>query len=83
MEQLSGLQRLFLFAPLVLLAIAIAVWFGMAKWVISPLRRLIIHINQLAAGICQARRLTLCALTVKSASSAAVLPPCSLGYSSW
>lgn len=50
MEQLSGLQRLFLFAPLVLLAIAIAVWFGMAKWVISPLRRLIIHINQLAAG---------------------------------
>ncbi|MDS0111631.1 methyl-accepting chemotaxis protein, partial [Enterobacter hormaechei subsp. steigerwaltii] len=50
MEQLSGLQRLFLFAPLALLAIAIAVWFGMAKWVISPLRRLIIHINQLAAG---------------------------------
>lgn len=50
MEQLSGLQRLFLFAPLVLLTIAIAVWFGMAKWVISPLRRLIIHINQLAAG---------------------------------
>lgn len=35
MEQLSGLQRLFLFAPLVLLTIAIAVWFGMAKWVIS------------------------------------------------
>lgn len=50
MEQLSGLQRLFLFAPLVLLAIAIAVWFAMAKWVISPLRRLIVHINQLAAG---------------------------------
>ncbi|HFV9219878.1 MULTISPECIES: methyl-accepting chemotaxis protein [unclassified Enterobacter] len=50
MEQLSGLQRLFLFAPLVLLTIAIAVWFGMAKWVISPLRRLIIQINQLAAG---------------------------------
>lgn len=50
MEQLSGLQRLFLFAPLVLLTIAIAVWLGMAKWVISPLRRLIIHINQLAAG---------------------------------
>ena len=34
MEQLSGLQRLFLCAPLVLVAIAIAVWFGMAKWVI-------------------------------------------------
>lgn len=48
--QLSGLQRLFLFAPVVLLAIAILVWFGMAKWVITPLRRLIAHINQLSAG---------------------------------
>ncbi|VFS22707.1 methyl-accepting chemotaxis serine transducer [Enterobacter cancerogenus] len=38
MAQLSGLQTAFLFAPLVLLAIAIAVWFGMAKWVITPLR---------------------------------------------
>jgi HAMP domain-containing protein len=52
MERLSGLQTLFLFAPLVLLAIVIVVWFGMAKWVITPLRRLIGHINQLAAGIC-------------------------------
>jgi methyl-accepting chemotaxis protein-1 (serine sensor receptor) len=34
----------------VLLAIAIMVWFGMAKWVITPLRRLIAHINLLAAG---------------------------------
>ncbi|MBM3070284.1 Tar ligand binding domain-containing protein [Enterobacter sp. RHBSTW-00994] len=50
MEQLSGLQTLFLFAPLVLLAIAVAVWFGMAKWVITPLRKLIAHIDQLAAG---------------------------------
>lgn len=50
MERLSGLQTLFLFAPLVLLAIVIVVWFGMAKWVITPLRRLIGHINQLAAG---------------------------------
>jgi methyl-accepting chemotaxis protein-1 (serine sensor receptor) len=50
MERLSGLQTLFLFAPLVLLAIVIVVWFGMAKWVIAPLRRLIGHINQLAAG---------------------------------
>lgn len=49
-EQLSGLQALFLLAPLVLLAIAIVVWFGMAKWVITPLRRLIAHINRLAAG---------------------------------
>ncbi len=50
LEQLSGLQTLFLFAPVVLLAIAIMVWFGMAKWVITPLRRLIAHINLLAAG---------------------------------
>ncbi|ELW1647582.1 Tar ligand binding domain-containing protein [Enterobacter oligotrophicus] len=50
MEQLSGLQTLFLLAPVVLLAIAIVVWFGMAKWVITPLRRLIAHINLLAAG---------------------------------
>lgn len=50
MAQLSGLQTLFLFAPVLLLAIAVAVWFGMARWVITPLRRLIAHINQLAAG---------------------------------
>lgn len=50
MVQLSGLQTAFLFAPLVLLAIAAAVWFGMAKWVITPLRRLIAHIDRLAAG---------------------------------
>lgn len=50
MAQLSGLQTLFLLAPLVLLAIAVAVWFGMAKWVIAPLRRLIRHIDRLAAG---------------------------------
>lgn len=50
MAQLSGLQTAFLFAPLVLLAIAVAVWFGMAKWVITPLRRLIAHIDRLAAG---------------------------------
>lgn len=50
MGQLSGLQTLFLLAPVVLLAIAIVVWFGMAKWVIVPLRRVITHINRLAAG---------------------------------
>lgn len=50
MEQLSYLQTLFLLAPVVLLGIAMAVWFGMAKWVIAPLRRLITHINRLAAG---------------------------------
>ncbi|CZX79480.1 methyl-accepting chemotaxis serine transducer [Enterobacter ludwigii] len=50
MAQLSGLQTLFLTAPVLLLAIAILVWFGMSRWVITPLRRLIVHINQLAAG---------------------------------
>ncbi|STD20462.1 methyl-accepting chemotaxis serine transducer [Enterobacter asburiae] len=50
MAQLSGLQTLFLFAPVLLLAIAIVVWFGMSRWVITPLRRLIAHINRLAAG---------------------------------
>ncbi|GMQ37087.1 methyl-accepting chemotaxis protein [Enterobacter asburiae] len=48
MAQLSGLQTLFLFAPV--LAIAVVVWFGMSRWVITPLRRLIAHINRLAAG---------------------------------
>ena len=50
MAQLSGLETLFLIAPVLLLAIAILVWFGMSRWVITPLRRLIAHINQLAAG---------------------------------
>lgn len=50
MAQLSGLQTLFLFAPVLLLAIAVVVWFGMSRWVITPLRRLIAHINRLAAG---------------------------------
>lgn len=50
MAQLSGLQTLFLIAPVLLLAIAILVWFGMSRWVITPLRRLIAHINHLAAG---------------------------------
>lgn len=50
MAQLSGLQTLFLIAPVLLLAIAVLVWFGMSRWVITPLRRLIAHINQLAAG---------------------------------
>lgn len=50
MDRLSDLQSLFLLAPVVLLLIAVAVWFGMSRWVIAPLRRLIGHINQLAAG---------------------------------
>lgn len=50
MDRLADLQSLFLLAPVVLLLIAVAVWFGMSRWVIAPLRRLIAHINQLAAG---------------------------------
>lgn len=50
MDRLSDLQSLFLLAPVVLLLIAVAVWFGMSRWVIVPLRKLIAHINQLAAG---------------------------------
>ena len=50
MDRLSDLQSLFLLAPVVLLLIAVAVWFGMSRWVIVPLRTLIAHINQLAAG---------------------------------
>ncbi|MDT7460494.1 methyl-accepting chemotaxis protein [Citrobacter koseri] len=47
---LEGLQHLFLFIPFVLVVIALLVWSGMSRWVISPLRRLIAHINILAAG---------------------------------
>ena len=47
--QLSGLQTLFLLAPVLLLAIAVAVWFDVPVGD-YPLRRLIAHINRLAAG---------------------------------
>ncbi|WP_318372781.1 methyl-accepting chemotaxis protein [Enterobacter sp.] len=50
MGSLTGLQDLYLLAPALLLAIAVAVWFGMSRWVITPLRGLIKHINLLAAG---------------------------------
>jgi len=50
MASLASLQTLFLLAPALLLVIAIAVWLGMSRWVIVPLRQLISHINQLAAG---------------------------------
>ena len=49
-SSLSNLQSLFLLAPLLLVAIALMVWFGMSRWVIKPLRSLIAWINQLAAG---------------------------------
>jgi len=50
MDRLSNLQSLFLLAPVVLLLIAVVVWFGMSRWVITPLRTLIAHIDRLAAG---------------------------------
>ncbi len=50
MDRLSNLQSLFLLAPVVLLMIAFLVWFGMSRWVITPLRKLIAHIDRLAAG---------------------------------
>ncbi len=50
MNNLSTLQTLFLLAPALLVVIAAVVWVGMSRWVISPLRRLIAHINTLAAG---------------------------------
>ncbi|MFS9379081.1 methyl-accepting chemotaxis protein [Citrobacter sp. ANG330] len=50
LDRLLDLQHLFLLLPVMLLAIAVAVWWGMSRWVISPLRRLIAHIDILAAG---------------------------------
>ncbi|HBC83332.1 MAG TPA: methyl-accepting chemotaxis protein, partial [Escherichia sp.] len=50
MSRLADLQYLFILGPALLLIIAIAVWFGMSRWVIAPLKRLITHINLLAAG---------------------------------
>ena len=50
LTSLEGLQHLFLFIPVVLVVIASQVWWGMSRWVITPLRRLIDHIDILAAG---------------------------------
>jgi Methyl-accepting chemotaxis protein len=50
MENLAGLQQLFLLAPALLLVVALLVWRGMARWVIVPLRQLITHIRTLAEG---------------------------------
>ncbi|WP_044175983.1 methyl-accepting chemotaxis protein [Phytobacter massiliensis] len=47
---LAQLQRLFLTLPVLLVVIALVVWFSMSRWVITPLRLLINHINTLAAG---------------------------------
>lgn len=50
LDRLLNLQRLFWALPVMLLVIAVAVWWGMSRWVITPLRQLIGHINILAAG---------------------------------
>ena len=50
LSSLERLQNLFLFIPLVLVVIAFLVWRSMSRWVIMPLRRLIDHIDILAAG---------------------------------
>ena len=50
LTSLERLQNLFLFFPLVLVVIAFLVWRSMFRWVIMPLRRLIDHIDILAAG---------------------------------
>ena len=50
MGNLSQLQHVFVLVPAVLIVIAIVVWFAMSRWVITPLRRLIAHVNTLAAG---------------------------------
>ena len=50
MEGLADARKLFIGALGVLLIIAIAVWRSVARWIITPLRRLIHHINVLAAG---------------------------------
>lgn len=55
LTSLERLQNLFLFIPLVLVVIAFLVWRSMSRWVIMPLRRLIDHIDILAAGTCLAR----------------------------
>ncbi len=50
MGGLARLQQVFVLVPALLVIIAIAVWFAMSRWLITPLRRLIAHINTLAAG---------------------------------
>nr|WP_318381685.1 methyl-accepting chemotaxis protein [uncultured Enterobacter sp.] len=50
MGSLSGLQDIYLLAPALLVLIAVVVWYGVSRWVITPLRQLITHINLLAAG---------------------------------
>ncbi|EPF16982.1 methyl-accepting chemotaxis protein signaling domain protein [Cedecea davisae DSM 4568] len=50
LSSLSQAQTLFIIALGILLVVAIAVWLGVARWVIRPLRGLIEHLHVLAAG---------------------------------
>lgn len=50
LTRLENLRLLFLALPVMLAAVAVAVWWGMSRWVIYPLRRLIAHIDTMAAG---------------------------------
>lgn len=50
LHSLSQAQTLFIIALGILLVVAIAVWLGVARWVIRPLRSLIEHLHILAAG---------------------------------
>ena len=50
MGGLAQAQKLFIGALGILLVIAVLVWRSVARWVITPLRGLINHINVLAAG---------------------------------
>ncbi|HAT4519269.1 TPA: HAMP domain-containing protein [Serratia marcescens] len=52
-RQLAALEQANTFALGALAAlalIAVGVWFGVARWVIAPLQRAIVHLNVLAAG---------------------------------
>ncbi len=52
-RQLAALEQVNTFALGALAAlalIAVGVWFGVARWVIAPLQRAIVHLNVLAAG---------------------------------
>lgn len=50
LSSLSQAQTLFIIALGILLVVAVAVWLGVARWVIRPLRGLIEHLHVLAAG---------------------------------
>lgn len=50
LSSLSQAQQLFIAALVILLMVAVAVWLGVTRWVIKPLKAVIAHIHVLAAG---------------------------------